>query len=247
MRKFGIVGAGCAVLVAGAGGCSFGASRSGQGADYAKYVYALYDDPSGGPTASASSPAFPIGVAVAEIGELGPPTDLLEALRKDTRCFRRVAGIPGIADGDFRLDPYAVRATPDCDVRPVPAGTRVALRRLERIARDTGMDYLLLLGATVDSRTRPTPASILDLTIVGAYVVPSNDLSAQARASAVLLDLRTERVVMTSGAAASDNTFAPSVSNAGAQDQLSRSLRDTVYKQLVRQIIADAHHRAGVL
>jgi len=243
MRLTRIAGAGCALslLV----GCSYQSKRSGQGADYAKYVYALYDDPSGGATASTTSPRFPLNLAVAEIGELSPPTDLLESLRTDTRVFRRISGIPGISDGDFRSDPYA----PDADCKPPQAfaATRVALRRLERLARDTGMDYLLLVGATVDSRSRPTPASILDLTIVGAYVVPSNDLSAQARASAILLDLRTERIVMTSSAADHNKTFAPSVVNAGAEDQLIRAIRDSVYQRLTHQFIADVHRRAGLI
>ena len=226
-------------------GCGYEARRSGQGTDYAKYVYALYDDSCDRTAWTTSGPRFPLSVAVAEIGELAPPPELVDGLRADTRSFRRVTAIPGISDGDFHFDPYARDSTSGSPTTPTVASTRSALRRIERLAHDTGMDYLLLVGATVDSRTRPTPASILDLTIIGAYVVPSNDLSGQARASAILIDVRTDQVLMTSSATANDKTFAPSVVDQGAEDHLIRALRDEVYQALTKQILVDARRRAS--
>lgn len=243
MRRVHVAVAGLAVTLS---GCGYEARRSGQGTDYAKYVFALYDDSCDRTAWTTSRPRFPVNVAVAEIGELAPPPELIDGLRADTRSFRRVAAIPGISDGDFHFDPYSRDATSGSPNTPTVPSTHSALRRLERLARDTGMDYLLLVGATVDSRTHPTPASILDLTIVGAYVVPSNNLSGQARASAILIDVRTEQVVMTSSATASDNTFAPSIADQGAEDHLIRDLRDEVYQRLTKQILADARRRASV-
>jgi hypothetical protein len=205
----------------------------------------LYDDACDRTAWPTSGPRFPLNVAVAEIGELAPPPELIDGLRADTRIFRRVTSIPGISDGDFHFDPYSRDATAGSPNTPTVASTRNPLRRLERLARDTGMDYLLLVGATVDSRTHPTPVSILDLTIVGAYVVPSNSISGQARASGILIDIRTDQVVMTSSATAGDRTMAPSIADQGVEDHLIRALRDEVYRQLNKQILTDARRRAS--
>ena len=243
MRWIRVAGAGCAMTVL--LGCGYEARRSGQGTDYAKYVYALYDESCDRTAWTTSGPRFPVNVAVAEIGELAPPGELIDGLRADTRSFRRVVTIPGISDGDFHFDPYARDTNYSSPNSANLTTTRTALRRLERLARDTGMDYLLLVGATVDSRSHPTPASILDLTIVGAYVVPSNDVSGQARASAILIDVRTEQVLMTSSASATDTTYSPSISDQGTEDHLIRALRDEVYQRLTKQILADARRRAS--
>jgi len=170
-------------------------NRTGQGPDYARQVFSLYEPAAGGTAAAGNGAArgeamkFPAAVAVAEVGELHPPPVLLEQLRKEPGLFRRVEGIPGISDGDAVTSPFNVRDYPTPSSgspgnRDDAGQAAAAMRRLIRFARDMGMDYLMLFGATVDSDAHATELSAFDLTIVGAYVVPSRKLSGRARASA---------------------------------------------------------------
>jgi hypothetical protein len=223
--------------------------RVGQGQDYSRYVFSMYDQPQAGAT-SALPASFPMNVAVAEVGQLQPDPQLLEKLRKDKGLFARVEPITGISSGNsYDQANGAVaqtegnEATPACPAKVEDA--RLALRRLQRLARDTGMDYLLITGVTVDSQAHSTPLSALELTIIGAFVAPSEQLTAQGQASAALIDLRADRIVFTTSAAAQDRTQAPPVAQRGAGEQQARNLRGTVYQKLGEQFIAECSRRAG--
>jgi hypothetical protein len=220
--------------------------RTGQGPDYSKYVFALYDEPGAGATTTLE-PSFPMKLAVAEVGQLQPSTKLLAALNAEPNLFRRVEPVTGISNGDSYDDPYSTNggARSTCDARHTDE-PRLAMRRVERLARDTGMDYLLIVGATIDSQSNSTPLTGLTLTIIGSFVAPSERLTAQGQASAALIDLRSDRIVMTSSSSADDATQAPVAAEAGVQDQQMRSLRDTVYQRLGHQFVDDCHRHAGI-
>jgi hypothetical protein len=224
-------------------GSSGAAQRTGQGSDYSQYVFALYDEPRGGATA-ALQPSFPMNIAVAEVGQLQPSAQLMEALTGEKQLFHRVQPITGISNGDFYTDPYSTHPAPDGNCRPDGANARLALRRLQRLARDMGMDYLLIVGATIDSQAHSTPLSAMNLTIIGAFVVPAERLTTQGQASSALIDLRTDRVVLTTSSSAGDLTQAPAIAEDGAQDHQVRAVRDAVYKQLGERFVEDCRRRA---
>src|SRR5260221_541508 len=137
----------CAGLLA--GGCTGPATvkHSRQGDEYSRYVSSMYRQP-----AVMHVPRtieFPASVAVAEIGQTTPSPRLLEKLRQAPDLFRRVGALPT----DF-VPPGTDRGTAERD--PLP--------RLVAMARDQGADYLVICGAQVETRTRVTPVSALDLT-----------------------------------------------------------------------------------
>jgi hypothetical protein len=240
-------------LVLLATGCVAGAydhdNRAGQGPDYARQVFSLYDDANG---AGAQHPAvlqFPLNIAVAEVGELAPPPVVLEQLRKETSLCHRVEGIPGIANGDYITSPYNVRDYPVTS----PNGkdnaliAAAAMRRLIRLARDMGMDHLMLFGATVDSDVHATALSGLDLTIIGQFIVPSRDITARARASAVLIDLRTSRIVLSAGTQTDDKRAVSAADQGVGEDHLIKQLRDKAFAALGNQMIARCKTPSGAL
>jgi hypothetical protein len=106
------------------------------------------------------------------------------------------------------------------------------------------MDYLLIVGATMDSQAHSTSLSGLNLTVIGAFVVPAERLTTQGQASSALIDLRTDRVVFTTSASAGDLTQAPAIAKDGAQDHQVRAVRDAVYQQLGERFVEDCRHRA---
>jgi hypothetical protein len=213
-------------------------SRAGQGPDYARQIFSLYDEPNGAPQAAALH--FPLSIAVAEVGELGPPPVVLDELRKEPALCRRVEGIPGIANGDYLTSPYNVRDYPVASPtgRDDAVVAAAAMRRMLRLARDMGMSHLMLFGATVDSDVHATGLSGLDLTIVGAFIIPSRDITGRARASAVLIDLRTDRIVLSAGTEADAKRAVSAADQAVGEDHLIKQLRDEAFGTLGSQMIA---------
>jgi hypothetical protein len=169
-------------------------------------------------------------------------------LRKEPALCRRVEGIPGIANGDFLTSPYNVRDYPvdSANGKNDASVAAAAMRRMLRMARDMGMDHLMLFGATVDSAVHSTGLSAFDLTIIGEFIVPSRDITGRARASAVLIDLRTSRIVLSAGTEADDRRVVSAADESVGEDHLIKRLRDEAFGTLASQMIARCKTAAGV-
>ena len=114
---------------------------------------------------------------------------------------------------------------------------------MQRIARQMGMDHLLLVGGTIDQVTKENGLSLLDLTIVGAFVVPSKQVDAEAKASGALIDLSTGRVLLFASADASKGRLASSMTQQSGEIDVMRSARDEVLAKLAGQVIEQCENR----
>jgi hypothetical protein len=216
--------------------------REVPGRNQSAYLYSLYEHDLREP--GAEGPVRPLklptAVAVVQVGEVAPPQPMIDALRKDAGVFSRVESLPGtdLAVPDGRYANNAGNASPP-PLRPT-------LATLRHMAADAGTDYVLLVGGSVDHGTTGTPMSILDLTIIGAFVVPSQETRGTARAAAALVDVQSGRIVVNSSAEARRSTIAPSAASEGAEIKLLERLRDEVVAKLGTQVLADAKNRAGL-
>lgn len=218
------------------GGCTTQDQRAGDGADYSRYVLSLYNDP-GDFGHGRRTVEFPVNMAIAQVGQVAPEPGVVDELRKASDVFRRVEPIPAPVDG---VD------VAHCD--PNSSEGRQPIRKLQALARDMGMDYVLVYGATVETHERATGLALADLTIVGAYVVPSREIAGTARASAALVDVRTGRVVLSSGAQATNGVnFASAASAAGDSDRVRQTLQQEAFSKLAKQIVDEARRRNGAL
>ena len=241
-RRIAAVAALALVVVA---GCSYeGLSpRERPGQSQSLYLYSLYEQmPAEAMNAPPPPMRLPGRVGVVQVGEAAPPAALIAALRADPMVFGRVESLPGIVhEGGFDHTGNRNRA-PDAS-----AAARVHVNGLRNLAADLGMDYLLLVGGTVDYGTNGTPLSLADLTIVGAFVVPSQHTRATARANGALVDVATGRIVVNSAAEAHRKSLVPKVSVDGEQEKLLTKLRDDVVEKLGQQVLTDARLRATTL
>jgi hypothetical protein len=246
----------CAGAAALAAGCASSglSTRETVGRDYASYAYAMYQSPDDAPgKGRPSAPAevlTPARVAVAQLGEVAPPEQMLARLRADKALFARVEPVPGImyaapnARG-FQRNPAAAPS----DYAPVADPYEQARQHAEamrRYARDTGADYLFLFGGTIDHNTTGTPLSLMDLTIVGAFVVPSRKTDAAARATGSLIDVETGRVVASVSADESRGKLSTSVSADANEEKLLYRLRQEVAIDLAEQLCTQLQARGGV-
>jgi hypothetical protein len=215
--------------------------REVPGRSQSAYLYALYADmPAEQRNAPLPPMRLPASVAVVQVGEAAPPAPLMFALRGDAGVFGRVESLPGVLhEGADHYDDGGARRAPDLTEQ-----NRAQVAGLRSLAADLGMDYLLLVGGTVDYGTSGTPLSIMDLTIVGAFVVPSQETRATARANGALIDVKTGRVLVNSSAEADRSSLVPSVSVDGEQAKLLTKLRDDVLQELGKRVLADTRIRA---
>ena len=219
-------------------GCStLGLSqRETRAQNYATYVYALYDRQEAQQTPAASTPPqAPLKMAVAQIGEVAPPQAMLAALQQEVGLVRTVQGIPGIFELERTDQGQPNRPTESASDIRQRASTQI--QQMLRVARDLGTDYLFLYGGSVDYGARPTSWSLLDLTIVGGYVIPSQELKGTSRVSGALVDVASGCVVLLVSADAQRWTHVTTASLEGAQDRFVDGLREEAITKLTTQFV----------
>jgi hypothetical protein len=261
-------GAGCSM--------SYLSSREAAGRAQSDYLYSLYDQATpangasgagagtatgagaAGGTADARGPAralrLPTTVAVVQVGEVAPPQGMVEALRKEPAVFARVETLPGMGlPGVYVKNPasdaaaaHAARHGRYATARPLPPIERPSLSSLRAAAQDAGLEYLLLVGGTIDHDTNGTPLSFLDLTIIGAFVFPGHEARGTAKGSAALIDVRSGRIVASSSAESRDSRLAPAATVENEEVKLMEKLRDEVAAKLGSQVLVDAKNRAAL-
>lgn len=210
-------------------------TRETRGQNYSTYLYALYDTPASLETSARPTVKRPAKVAVAQIGEVAPPQKVLEVLRREAGLFRTVEGIPGIFELE-RTDRWS-----GTEPQEPPEASRqraqAQVKQMVRFARDLGMDALFLYGGSIDYGTRQTSWSLLDLTIIGGYVLPSQEMKGTARASGALVDVGSERVVFVVNAESQQLRHTTTASVEGAQDRFVDALREETITKLTQQFV----------
>lgn len=168
----------------------------------------------------------PASLAVAQVGEVAPPLAMMSKLLEHGSLFRRVEAIPAVSGDAWRRDVHDSAAQSE-------------INSLRAMAGSLGMDYLLLVGGTVDEIHNATPLSMLNLTIVGAFIVPSHRTTATMKASGALIDVRTGRIVSISNAQAKDEQVRPLASAEGDMDRRLETMREEVAVALADAVAVD--------
>jgi hypothetical protein len=230
--------------------------RERPGQTQASYIRALYDAPpatvevtSAPGAARVETPVVPQApfqgpakVVVAQIGEVAPPTVMLDGLRRHPAQFAKVEALPAVPEQNH----YAARRSGNAQ-EMTDAAVRDHIESLCRTAGTMNMDYLLLVGGTIDQQTNATPLSLLNLTIVGAFIVPSDQTRAHVKASGAMIDLRTRQVVSVSSAEVQGGHLTPAASTAGENVQLFKRLTNQAAAKLADQVVADCGGASGAL
>jgi hypothetical protein len=200
---------------------------------------------------------LPTRLAVAQVGEVAPPQAFLKKLRDQAGLFTRVESVSGIAGMQdlgagarrdrrhrhgHRYDYVAGPPAPGATSSPRDQA-RQDVARMRRFARDMGMDHLLVVGGTIDQTVQDNGLGVLDLTLVGAFVAPSKEIKADARAAAALIDLKSGRVVMTASADANRTGQASSVTRQSGELNVLRQARDEVVSKLAESVLAQCRRR----
>ncbi len=171
------------------------------------------------PTTGPVSIQLPMSVSVAQVGEINPPQSMLDTLRKQRNLFWHVSPQSGIVP------------RPDQDDHD-------RLARMRLMAQNVGADYLLIFGGNIDSGQQGTGLSILNLTIIGAFIVPSTGVAVEGKAAGSLVDVHTGRVVMSFSSETKGNGLVPTAFAENSETISIATAKDDLVKKLTQDVIA---------
>lgn len=212
-----------------AGCASSGLSyREGGSQTQASYLGALVADLPQQELRTAKQMKRPADLAVAQIGEVSPPETMLAELRKANDLFATVQPIP--ATGGRSGYPYRYQS----DASPNDA--KAGIQSLINLAASSGADYLLLIGGTVDQTDRSTPLSVLNLTVIGAFIVPSHETQATMKASGAVIDVQSGQIVALTSADLQKSRLFTYASSDGDSMRMVQAMRDQVTKDLAGKV-----------
>lgn len=179
------------------GGCfDHGMStREADGRTVSNFVMAIT-----GP-ANSAAPApiqLPIRLAIAQVGEIAPSPAFVAPLRKQPGLISQLDPIPFQTSSE----PFQYNNTGSSghwknfpENATASERARAQIAGMCQIAQRLGDTHLVLFGGTIDQASVQNELSLLNLTIIGAYLVPSQDNRAEGRGIAAVIDVRTQQVV----------------------------------------------------
>ena len=196
----------------------------------------------------------PARITVAQLGENQGATALLDALRAHNDVFTKVDTIPAVPPNLDSFYQYAENSVSlgGTEKTTAPqqseAGSvtpREWLQQLRLMASDLGSDYLFAYSGSIDFRTKEdTAVKWLDLTIVGQFIVPSEAHTAQGRAIGLLIDTRTNRIVMSVSADTTRKKLTTTQHSENALRDLIGQMRGELQDKLAIQPTTEFTRRA---
>ncbi|HTM07379.1 MAG TPA: hypothetical protein VL754_03210 [Verrucomicrobiae bacterium] len=196
----------------------------------------------------------PARLAVAQLGELQAASNFLTELRGSPELLASVASVPAVPPdlaGFYQYTEQSVslggterRHAPQQESKD-PLTPKDFLQELRLMSLDLGSDYLLVYGGSIDFRTKEEAVlKLLDLTIVGAFIIPSEAHSLQGRAIGLLIDVKQNRIVLSTAADTTSRGLASSRYSESALRNLITDIRVELQKNLAKEFVKNFTARA---
>ena len=179
---------------------------------------------------------LPIRVGVVQLGEMAPPLRMLNDFRKHSDLFAAVEPMPGIFS----------QAAEDCKTTAeAQAIATQNLLQVRKAAGEMGLNYVLIYGGTVDQTMRPMPWAVLDLTIVGMFIVPSEQMDASGKAAGTLINVETGQVALSLSVEANGKTLQPTAMAESVKATINNGVRDQLIDNMTSQTIDRLNDQRG--
>jgi hypothetical protein len=178
----------------------------------------------------------PIRLAVAQIGEVAPATNLLGELRSHPALIATVVALPSPVESRERYPTRSANA-------PEPPSVVSRLAELRSLAKAMRADQVLILGGSIDTWTTRNVLAPLDITLVGTAIFPSARVHGQGKAAGILLDVESGAVRFQVETERGRQGTAPSNFTDEKADSIRVKLRDdlalSLGKEFVRRLRAE--------
>ena len=197
--------------------------------NYSNLLYGLYEENNTASKSEIKEIRKPIKLAIAQVGEAAPPKVLLDRLAKETQLISETVVVPA---GGNESGGYQDKADSD------PKGFHQKMQNMRALAKDLGTDYIFLFGGSIDSGAYSTWLQLFDLTIVGAFIIPTVVTEAEGRASGALIDVQSGKVIFTVNAEGKQKKTTPSyMVNYQADERVLVMLRDELVSKLTGEFL----------
>ena len=116
-----------------------------------------------------------------------------------------------------------------------PSQTRMTIDTIRLAAAREHLDAVLIYDVDSTADSKNNPLSIADWTLIGAFVLPSQDVKAQGVAEAALIDVRNGYHYGTIQAIADDKALAARFANQEAEKTLAERVKVAAVENLTRE------------
>ena len=106
------------------------------------------------------------------------------------------------------------------------------------LARSAGADYLFFYGGNIDRWHTANALRLFDLTLVGAFFIPSTSVKAEGKAAGALIDVDTRAPVLFVSAEARRSAGGPSELAYSKQQNLIVKVRDELNSKLADRFLS---------
>jgi hypothetical protein len=197
------------------------------GADYSHYILSLQPGQSHNPTQTLTAP---IHLAVAQVGETAPSRKMLDKLKGQNALIASTVGLP-LPDGpEQRYANYNQAKTSSMDYS-------ARVKSVCSLAQAAGAKYVFLFGGNVDSWRKNNFLTVFDLTIVGAFIVPSSKIEMEGKAAGTLIDAATAEPVFFVSVDAQASEMTPDYLAEGKTEDMRAQLRDELIDKLTAELL----------
>lgn len=203
-------------------------SRESSPGSYSRLVYEMARH-----QPSAKSPGRlrkPIRLAVAQLGEVTPSTNVLGELRSHPELIAAVISLPTPTDSRERYNSRPVNS-------PEPPPTANRIDEIRSLARTMGADQVFIFGGSIDTWTTRNAWAALDVTLVGCAIFPSARVHGQGKAAGILLDVESGAVRFQVETERSQGGKVPSGFTSEKADSVRVNLRDDLALSLGREFV----------
>jgi hypothetical protein len=197
---------------------------------YSDFVYQIARNP---PAQERPRPLQrPVRLAVAQIGEVAPPTDVLARLRSESDLIASAIALP--LPGETQR---ASQGFPTQEKPPAPDAGANRVAEICQLARSLGADEVLVFGGTIDTYVSRNALAPLDFTLVGMTIFPSAKIHGEGKAAGVLINAESQAVRFQVEAERRNSNLAPSAFQYEETDSLRIKMRDDLAMQLTEKFI----------
>ena len=216
-----------AVLVSGCYTTGLSLRESGN-FNYSNFIYGLYGDKT---SVSEKDKKIerPIRLAVAQVGESAPHKAVIEKLENEKYLVSKIVPLPaGGSEPNYYSNNDNKNNIEEFEKRMI---------KMRQLAKDLEADYIFLFGGSADIGATPNFFQFFDITLIGGFIVPSNKIEAEGRASGVLIDVETGKVLFLVSSDAKMSSYVPTYILQGEQDQVLVKVRNELVTKLVDEFV----------
>ncbi|MBF0384431.1 MAG: hypothetical protein HQL27_01030 [Candidatus Omnitrophica bacterium] len=203
--------------------------------NYSNFIYGLYNR-NDSKAEAIKKVKTPIKLAVAQVGENTPPDIMVKMLEKEGYLVSEVMALPA---GGNDIDYY------NNERKSGSQEIENRMDKMRRLAKDLGTDYIFLFGGSSDIGTSSNWLGFFDITIVGAFVIPSQKITAEGRAAGALVEVESGKVVLTVNSEDSKTAYASSANLSGQHDAVLISMRNDLVDRLSKELIKKLSFYSG--